>query len=118
MHGCSNGTHDFWMGIRDSIKPLPIRNLGTREAKAPQQLLRSDSCTPLGIVYATDAKVEPRVKIVGTFPADSHPEIVYPVAAAVTAKPEADTYLRYLRSAAAKAVFKHYGFASLVPPGS
>src|ERR1700674_5355280 len=36
----------------------------------------------LGIVYATDAKVEPGVKIVGTFPADSHPAIIYPVAAA------------------------------------
>src|SRR5262249_11298956 len=73
---------------------------------------------PLGIVYATDAKVEPRVKIVGTFPADSHPEIVYPVAATATAKPEADTYLRYLRSAAAKAVFEQYGFVSLIPPNS
>ena len=36
---------------------------------------------PLGIVYETDAKVEPGVKIVGTFPADSHPPIVYPVGA-------------------------------------
>jgi molybdenum ABC transporter molybdate-binding protein len=36
---------------------------------------------PLGIVYATDAKVEPRVKIIGTFPDDSHPAIVYPAAA-------------------------------------
>src|SRR5262249_15969561 len=35
---------------------------------------------PLGIVYETDAKVEPNVKIVGAFPADSHPPIVYPVA--------------------------------------
>ena len=35
----------------------------------------------LGIVYSTDAKVEPGVKIVGTFPADSHPPIIYPVAA-------------------------------------
>ena len=43
----------------------------------------------LGIVYATDAKVEPGVKIVGTFPADSHPAIIYPVAATTTAKPEA-----------------------------
>jgi molybdate transport system substrate-binding protein len=46
---------------------------------------------PLGIVYATDAKVEPGVKVLGTFPADSHPAIVYPVAATVTAKPEAAT---------------------------
>ena len=43
----------------------------------------------LGIVYSTDAKVEPGVKIVGTFPADSHPPIIYPVAATTTAKPEA-----------------------------
>ena len=43
----------------------------------------------LGIVYETDAKVEPGVKIVGTFPADSHPAIVYPVASTVTAKPAA-----------------------------
>ena len=40
----------------------------------------------LGIVYSTDAKVEPEVKIVGTFPADSHPPIIYPVAATTTAK--------------------------------
>jgi molybdate transport system substrate-binding protein len=73
---------------------------------------------PFGIVYATDAKVEPRVKVIGTFPADSHPEIVYPVAATVTAKPEADTYLRYLHSAAAKTVFEQYGFVYLIPPSS
>ena len=45
----------------------------------------------------------------------SHPEIVYPVAATVTAKPEADTYLKYSRSAAAKAVFEQYGFVYLIP---
>src|SRR5215216_4605651 len=47
----------------------------------------------LGIVYATDAKVEPGVKIVGTFPADSHPAIVYPIAATATATTEAGGYL-------------------------
>ena len=44
---------------------------------------------PLGIVYETDARVEPNVKIVGVFPADSHPPIVYPVALTATAKPAA-----------------------------
>ena len=73
---------------------------------------------PLGIVYATDAEVEPRVKVIGLFPADSHPAIVYPVAATVTAKLEAHSYLSYLRSAAAKAVFEHYGFLFLIRPGS
>src|SRR5215468_3888607 len=68
---------------------------------------------PLGIVYATDAKVEPRVKIIGTFPADSHPAIIYPVAATMTSKPEASSYLTYLRSAAAKVIFEQYGFTFL-----
>jgi len=70
----------------------------------------------LGIVYSTDAKVEPGVKIVGTFPADSHPAIIYPVAATVTAKPEAADYLAFLRSSAAKAIFEKYGFKFLVSP--
>jgi molybdate transport system substrate-binding protein len=72
----------------------------------------------LGIVYETDAKVEPNVKIVGAFPADSHPPIVYPVALTVNAKPEAAQYLAFLRSQAAKAVFETYGFTFLVRPTS
>lgn len=71
---------------------------------------------PLGIVYSTDAKIEPGVKVVGTFPADSHPAIIYPVAATASAKPEAAAYLDFLRSAAAKAIFEKYGFAFLVSP--
>jgi molybdate transport system substrate-binding protein len=70
----------------------------------------------LGIVYSTDARVEPGVKIVGTFPADSHPAIVYPVAATTTAKPEATGYFAFLRSSAAKAIFEKYGFTFLVSP--
>jgi molybdate transport system substrate-binding protein len=70
----------------------------------------------LGIVYSTDAKVEPGVKIVGTFPADSHPAIIYPVAATATAKAEAADYLAFLRSSAAKAIFEKYGFKFLVSP--
>ena len=72
----------------------------------------------LGIVYSTDAKVEPGVKIIGTFPADSHPPIIYPVAATSTAKPEAKDYLDYLHSSAAKAVLEKYGFDYLVKPTS
>jgi molybdate transport system substrate-binding protein len=70
----------------------------------------------LGIVYATDAKVEPGVKIVGTFPAESHPAIIYPVAATTTAKPAANDYLAFLRSTAAKTIFERYGFRFLVSP--
>lgn len=70
----------------------------------------------LGIVYSTDAKVEPGVKIVGTFPADSHPAIIYPVAATTTAKPETNDYLAFLRSSAAKSVLEKYGFRFLISP--
>jgi molybdate transport system substrate-binding protein len=71
---------------------------------------------PLGIVYSTDAKVEPGVKIVGTFPADSHPAIIYPVAATTTAKPETNDYLAFLRSSTAKAILEKYGFKFLISP--
>ena len=72
----------------------------------------------LGIVYSTDAKVEPGVKIVGTFPADSHPPIIYPVAATTTAKPEATEYLAFLRSSLAKTTLEKYGFTFLIRPTS
>lgn len=72
----------------------------------------------LGIVYSTDAKVEPGVKIVGTFPADTHPPIIYPVAATANAKPGAAEYLSFLHSQAAKAVFEKYGFVYLIRPTS
>jgi molybdate transport system substrate-binding protein len=68
---------------------------------------------PLGIVYSTDAKVEPGVKVVGVFPEDSHDPIIYPVAATAVAKPDATPYLAFLRSAAAKSIFEGYGFTVL-----
>lgn len=67
----------------------------------------------LGIVYETDAKVDPGVKIVAKFPEDSHPAIVYPVAVTKDAKPDAAKYLAFLRSNEAKAVFEKYGFTFL-----
>jgi molybdate transport system substrate-binding protein len=73
---------------------------------------------PLGIVYETDARVEPNVKIIGVFPADSHPPIVYPAALIKTAKAAALPYLSFLRSQAAKAIFEKYGFSYLIRPTS
>ena len=73
---------------------------------------------PLGIVYATDAMVEPNVKIVGVFPEDSHPPIVYPAALTANAKPDAAQYLAFLRSPAAKSIFESYGFSFLIKPAS
>ena len=72
----------------------------------------------LGVVYSTDAKVEPGVKIVGTFPADSCPAIIYPVAATTTAKPGTADYLAFLHSTAAKNIFEKHGFKFLVSPST
>ena len=60
---------------------------------------------PLGIVYETDAKVDPSVKIVGVFPEYSHPPIIYPVAMTKNANPDAAQYLAFLSTPEAKAVF-------------
>src|SRR5204863_7458290 len=60
----------------------------------------------LGVVYETDAKVEPGVKIVAAFPADSHPAIIHPFAATLNAKPDAADYLAFIRSSAARAIFE------------
>jgi molybdate transport system substrate-binding protein len=75
--------------------------------------------TPIGIVYETDAKVEPKVKIIGTFPDGSYPPVTYPVAAtADTQKANVAQYLGFLRSSAAKAIFEKYGFSFLLKPVS
>jgi molybdate transport system substrate-binding protein len=75
--------------------------------------------TPVGIVYETDAKIEPKVKTIGAFPDNSYPPITYPVAAtADTRKPGVGQYLSFLRTPAAKAIFERYGFSYLIKPVS
>jgi molybdate transport system substrate-binding protein len=69
---------------------------------------------PIGIVYETDAKAEPKVKIIGTFPEGSHQAVTYPVAATTNAKGNAAKYLSFLRTAAAKAMFEKHGFTYLI----
>ncbi len=71
---------------------------------------------PYGIVYATDAKAEPRVAVVGVFPAHSHPSIDYSAAIpAASVHPEAERFLGYLWSPKARAVFRAHGFAVREP---
>jgi molybdate transport system substrate-binding protein len=66
----------------------------------------------LGIVYETDAKIDPGVRLVGLFPEGAHDPIVYPVAiTAHAAHPEAAKYLAFLKSSAAGEIFKRYGFS-------
>jgi molybdate transport system substrate-binding protein len=68
--------------------------------------------TPLGIVYGSDAKTEPKVRVVATFPANTHPPIVYPAALTVNAQQGAGRFLEFLSSPEAQAVFAKAGFGS------
>jgi molybdate transport system substrate-binding protein len=69
---------------------------------------------PYGIVYQTDAAADPGVAIVGAFPEDSHPPIIYPVAILADSKsPAASAYLDFLKSDKAAPFFTEQGFTVL-----
>jgi molybdate transport system substrate-binding protein len=73
---------------------------------------------PLGIVYQTDAASDPTVKIVGTFPENTHPPIIYPIALTKdSSNPDALAFLNFIRSAAARPIFERQGFTVLAPGG-
>jgi molybdate transport system substrate-binding protein len=102
------------LGVWSAVEPKLAMTANVRAAL----VLVARGEAPLGIVYSTDAKVEPGVKVVGDFPEESHDPIIYPVAAAASAKPDATPYLAFLRSQAAKTIFEAYGFAVLMKPTS
>lgn len=69
-----------------------------------------------GIVYATDAKAEPKVKVVDTFPKSSHKPIVYPVAIlANSTNPAASSFVAFMTSQAAVKILTDQGFSLLDP---
>ncbi|MES1926259.1 molybdate ABC transporter substrate-binding protein [Salinisphaera sp. T31B1] len=73
--------------------------------------------SPLGVVYASDAVAEPHVRVVDTFPADSHDPIVYPAAILKHVdKPLADAFMSFLQGSRATAIFKRWGFARAAAP--
>jgi molybdate transport system substrate-binding protein len=67
----------------------------------------------LGIVYLTDAKIDPGVRIVDLFPASSHLPISYPVALTKDASAPAAAFIEFLRGPAGTAAFEKYGFIVL-----
>ena len=93
----------LWNGVRP--------RLAESESVRAALMLVARGETPLGIVYASDAKAEPGVRVVATFPEDSHPPIVYPVAALRGARAaQAARFVQWLASPAADALFTKRGF--------
>ena len=69
---------------------------------------------PFGIVYATDAKAEPKVKVVDTFPNSSHKKIVYPIAIlARSTNPAAARFVAFMTSQSAVKILTSQGFTIL-----
>ncbi|NIX76391.1 molybdate ABC transporter substrate-binding protein [Microvirga terricola] len=100
-----------WNGVKDKVAQA--------ESVRAALLLVSRGEAPLGIVYRTDAASDPNVKIVGEFPQDSHPPIIYPVALLkASAKPDAQAFLTYMRSAKARPFFDKQGFTFINKPVS
>jgi molybdate transport system substrate-binding protein len=97
------------LGVWASVAGKIARAENVRAALA----LVSRGEAPLGIVYATDARAERGVRVVGTFPASSHTAITYPVAtlrASITR--DAEGFRRFVISGEGKAIFRGFGFGS------
>ncbi|MBE9059831.1 molybdate ABC transporter substrate-binding protein [cf. Phormidesmis sp. LEGE 11477] len=69
----------------------------------------------LGIVYATDAALSEKVKVLSTVPPQSHSPIVYPIAAVEgIAEPDvAQTFIDFLLSEQIQSTFVEFGFDRL-----
>lgn len=96
-------TLGLWEQVKGRLAPM-------KDVRAALVLVERAE-TPLGQVYATDAAISKKVRVVGTFPVESHPPIVYPVAAVAGGKiNEVAKLLDFLKTPEARAVFEKYGF--------
>src|SRR5215813_9731272 len=95
-----------WSSVVDRLAPA--------ENVRATLLLVSRGETPLGIVYRTDAVADKGVKILDTFPGNTHPPIIYPIAAvAASTNPGNVGYIAFLKSPAARPLFEKWGFTVL-----
>ena len=95
------------LGMWDALAPRVAESDSVRAAL----MLVARGEAPLGVVYASDAVAEPRVRVVATFPPGSHQEIVYPVARVAASRLQgAAGFIEWLDSPAAAAIFRRHGF--------
>jgi molybdate transport system substrate-binding protein len=99
------------LGWWDSLQG---RIVGTDDVRAALAFVERGECM-LGIVYATDALVSQKVRVIATFPAETHDPILYPFALVKGARPAARAFLDELARPRAAAVFARYGFTVLPP---
>ena len=92
-----------WQSVQDRIAQ-------TDNVRAALRLVSAGEA-PLGIVYATDAAADPSVQVLGEFPENSHPQILYPLARLKDEDtPEAQAFAAFLTTPQARAIFDRHGF--------
>ena len=95
----------LWPGVEASLAQA-------ENVRAALKLVASGEAAA-GIVYGSDAREDSKVKLLGTFPADSHPAIVYPAARTATStNADAAAFLAFLRSPRARDIFTAHGFTT------
>ncbi|MGF1502324.1 MAG: molybdate ABC transporter substrate-binding protein [Paracoccaceae bacterium] len=98
------------LGLWEGVAP---RIAEAENVRAALRLVAAGEA-PLGLVYATDARAEPRVRILATFPETSHPPIVYPAARVARSENAlAAPFLAFLGGPEATAAFARQGFQPL-----
>lgn len=99
-----------------SLEALGVWNAVERKVASTENVraalvLVSRGEAPLGIVYRTDAAADPKVRVVGVFPENTHRPIIYPIAVTVAGKSAAATFLSWLNKSEARAIFQKHGFS-------
>jgi molybdate transport system substrate-binding protein len=97
------------LGLWDELQDRLVRADNVRSA----MMFVARGEAPLGIVYTTDALIDPKVRIVDTFPENTHPPITYPGAVVKGARGEANAYLDFLASTPVRETWKKFGFLEL-----
>jgi molybdate transport system substrate-binding protein len=97
------------LGVWDEIQDRLVRADNVRSA----MMFVSRGEAPLGIVYTTDAISDAKVRVVDTFPANTHTPITYPAAAMRGSRAQAIAFLNYLASSDARDTWKRFGFLEL-----
>jgi len=96
------------LGILDAIKNKAVYGSDVRQVLSWVESGDADC----GVVYATDAAVSKKVKVVAKAPADTHKPIVYPAAVLKDTKhlDIAKDFLAYVSNDDSKKLFEKYGF--------
>jgi molybdate transport system substrate-binding protein len=97
------------LGVWDEVADRLVRADNVRSA----MMFVSRGEAPLGIVYSTDALVDPKVRVIDTFPENTHAPITYPGATLKGAKIQSAAYLDFLGGEAARETWKKFGFLEL-----